>query len=112
LSEINLSTRPSTHLKKRGWTIQHRPASITSKALLDSPGRATRKPAGAKRQFSGTDLLRRPDDSWREWLKEASFQDLLLCFLGAPQTSLHDFGARKMFDAAECPKKMIVANLD
>jgi hypothetical protein len=33
-------------------------------------------------------------------------------FFGAPQTSLHDFGARKMFDAAECPKKIIVADVD
>lgn len=43
----------SGQAKKRGWTIQHRPASITSNALLDSPGRATRKPAGTKLQLAG-----------------------------------------------------------
>jgi hypothetical protein len=32
--------------KKRGWVVLHNPASITSKALPDSPGRAARKLAG------------------------------------------------------------------
>jgi hypothetical protein len=34
--------------EKRGWTIQHRPASNPSKALPDSPGRAARKLAKKK----------------------------------------------------------------
>jgi len=46
--------------EKRGWTIQHHPASNASKALPDSPGRAARKPAGNKASVSGTELLLLP----------------------------------------------------
>ena len=73
--------------KKRGWTIQDRPTSNPSKALPDSPGRAARKPAGKKLQFSGTELLQLPDDSWREWLRETRFQGLLLFCGPAKQDS-------------------------
>jgi hypothetical protein len=45
--------------------------------LLDSPGRATRKPAGFEaHQLAGLGL-HFPGDSWLDWLGEQSFQTLL-----------------------------------
>jgi len=74
--------------KKRGWTTQHRPTSNPSKALPDSPGRAARKPAEKEAlSLSGTEVLQLPDDSWREWLRETSFQGLCFSF-GDPQNKI------------------------
>jgi hypothetical protein len=85
----------TTETKKRGWTIQHHPASNASKALPDSPGRAARKPAGNEAPVSGTELLLLPKihgGSGSE--KQAS----RTCFsLLDPQNKFSAIGVRKMF---------------
>ena len=58
----------------------HRPASNASKALLDSPGRAARKPAGNEASVSGTELLLLPKIHGGSGSRETSFQYLLLSF--------------------------------
>jgi hypothetical protein len=80
--------------KKRGWTIQHHPASNASKALLDSPGRAARKPAGNEASVSGTELLLLPKihgGSGSE--KQASSTCLSLL---DPQNNFSAIGVEKM----------------
>jgi hypothetical protein len=80
--------------------------------LPDSPGRAARKPAGNEASVSGTELLLLPDDSWREWLRETSFQGLLL-FWGPAKQDFSKFGvSKKQLIAAEFAYKRIVVDLD
>jgi putative SOS response-associated peptidase YedK len=100
----------SFETKKRGWTIQHRPTSNPSKALPDSPGRAARKPAGKKIQFSGTERLLLPVDSWREWLRETSSR---ACFSFVdPQNKIAVSSASTKPAAAELAYKLIVGHFD
>jgi hypothetical protein len=51
--------------------IQARPCLIV---LAARPGNLPERSFS----FSGTEVLQLPDDSWREWLREARFQGLLL----------------------------------
>jgi hypothetical protein len=58
--------------------IQARPCLIV---LAARPGNLPERSFS----FSGTEVLQLPDDSWREWLREARFQGLLLFWGPAKQ---------------------------
>jgi hypothetical protein len=98
--------------EKRGWTIQHRPTSNPSKALPDSPGRAARKPAGMKLQFSGTECFSFRTIHGGEWLRETRFQGLLLFWGPAKQDFSKTRRQKIILIAAELAYKLIVIYLD
>jgi hypothetical protein len=56
-------------------------------------------------------VIQLPDDSWREWLREARFQGLLL-FWGPAKQDFSKLDARKPLIAAELAYKFIVTYLD
>ena len=70
--------------------IQARPCLIV---LAARPGNLPERSVS----FSGTEVLQLPDDSWREWLRETSFQGLLL-FWGPAKQDFSKLGVIKIVD--------------
>jgi hypothetical protein len=79
--------------------------------LPDSPGRAARKPAGKKLQFSGTEALSISGRFMAGEAQRNKFQGLRL-FWGPAKQDFSKPGVRKMFIAAEFAYKLIVVDLD